>query len=168
LATAAGKNKTIARIIIAVQAALEIGRVLMSTAAAQAQVRASAAAVPAILPPGIPNPASFIAQANAAAQTALLQRQRVQSIAQIALATAGQLAGSYANAGGAGGGGGLPGNAGAPIAPIIPVGTTRLDSQTINDLGNRALNSRAYVLEADITDAQVRRRRIERAARLGG
>jgi hypothetical protein len=71
--------------------------------------------------------------------------------------------------GGGGGGGAIPANANAPLTPTAPVpqvGVTRLDAQTVNNLGNKAV--RAYVLETDITDQQTRQRRIERAAVLGG
>jgi hypothetical protein len=68
---------------------------------------------------------------------------------------------------GGGGGGNIPSNAAAPLLPQTPsVGVTRLDAQTVNNLGNKAV--RAYVLETDITDQQTRQRRIERAAVLGG
>jgi hypothetical protein len=71
--------------------------------------------------------------------------------------------------GGGAGGATFPGNASAPLSPAAPsptVGVTRLDAQTVNNLGNKAV--RAYVLETDITDQQTRQRRIERAAVLGG
>ena len=68
---------------------------------------------------------------------------------------------------GGGGGANIPSNAAAPLLPQTPsVGVTRLDAQTVNNLGNKAV--RAYVLETDITDQQTRQRRIERAAVLGG
>ena len=70
-----------------------------------------------------------------------------------------------------GGGAGVPsgltaGNsATAPIAPQAQVGTTQLAQGTINQLQNA--NTRAYVVESDITGAQSRVTRLNRAARLG-
>lgn len=56
-------------------------------------------------------------------------------------------------------------NTAAPIAPPPPQATTtRLDQQSINELGSAT--SRAYVLESDVTNKQERIKRINRAARL--
>lgn len=56
-------------------------------------------------------------------------------------------------------------NTSAPIVPPPPQATTtRLDQQSINDLGSAT--SRAYVLESDVTNKQERIKRINRAARL--
>ena len=69
-----------------------------------------------------------------------------------------------------GGGGAVPsglqgGGTTAPIAPQAQVGTTQLAQGTINQLQNA--NTRAYVVESDITGAQSRVTRLNRAARLG-
>jgi hypothetical protein len=70
-----------------------------------------------------------------------------------------------------GGGAGVPSgltagsSATAPIAPQAQVGTTQLAQGTINQLQNA--NTRAYVVESDITGAQSRVTRLNRAARLG-
>ena len=51
----------------------------------------------------------------------------------------------------------------APVKPTV--GTTTLDSKTINQIGNAAV--KAYVVEADVTGKQERITRLSRAARLG-
>ena len=71
---------------------------------------------------------------------------------------------------GGGGGSAVPsglqgGGGAAPIAPQAQVGTTQLAQGTINQLQNA--NTRAYVVESDITGAQSRVTRLNRAARLG-
>jgi hypothetical protein len=70
-----------------------------------------------------------------------------------------------------GAGGGAPSisapTATAPIAPTLPLTqtVTQLQSRTINDL--QSATTRAYVVESDVTGAQERIRRLNRAARLG-
>lgn len=61
----------------------------------------------------------------------------------------------------------------APSAPIAPTaGSTSLDADSINAVGNAAAggvnNVRAYVVESDSADARERAERLNRAARLGG
>ncbi len=54
----------------------------------------------------------------------------------------------------------------AQNAPITPQNTnTRLDAQSLNQIGNAA--TRAFVVESDVTGNQERVRRLNRAARLG-
>jgi chromosome segregation ATPase len=70
---------------------------------------------------------------------------------------------------GGGGGGTIPSasQATAPIAPALPLTqtVTQLQSGTINQL--QSATARAYVVESDVTGAQERIRRLNRAARLG-
>jgi hypothetical protein len=70
---------------------------------------------------------------------------------------------------GGGGGGTIPSasQATAPIAPALPLTqtVTQLQSGTINQL--QSATTRAYVVESDVTGAQERIRRLNRAARLG-
>jgi hypothetical protein len=53
----------------------------------------------------------------------------------------------------------------APLQPTLATAQTRLDSQSVNDMSNRAI--RTFVLESDVSDAQTRIREINRRARLG-
>jgi FtsZ-interacting cell division protein YlmF len=72
-------------------------------------------------------------------------------------------------AGALSGGGGSPSASqaaqAAPLQPQAQSVNTRLDAQSLNQLGNAA--SRAYVVESDVTGNQERIRRLNRAARLG-
>ncbi len=56
----------------------------------------------------------------------------------------------------------------APLSPALPVVQTNslIDQASINQLGNAT--TRAYVVEADVTDSQEKISRLNRAARLGG
>lgn len=66
--------------------------------------------------------------------------------------------------GASGGGGGAP-SITAPKAPLTPQAqTTRLDQQSINQVGNAA--NRTFVLESDVSNNQERIRRLNRAARI--
>ena len=65
----AGKNEAIGNILFTIQKAIEIGKIISTTASSIAQIRAGAAAVVPFLPPyGIPNPASAAAKLYAAKQ----------------------------------------------------------------------------------------------------
>lgn len=66
---------------------------------------------------------------------------------------------------GGGGGGAASISAPAPIQPQAQVTNTRLDQNSLNQIGNAA--NRAYVLESDVSSQQERVTRLNRAARLG-
>lgn len=73
---------------------------------------------------------------------------------------------------GGGGGGSVPaaGSVGGPAAaPVAPIAQSTLIAQpSVQDIGNASRGGRAYVLDADVNNAQERNARLERAARLGG
>jgi hypothetical protein len=165
----AGKSEVVGNILYTIQKAIEIGKIISSTSSAIAQVSASTAAVPAILPPGVPNPAFPIAVSIGAKKIAGLKIAAGASIASIVASSIAKFKGGgvaapptqAASAAASGGTGGA-----APIAPAPPLVNTRtqLDSQSIQQLGSAT--NRAYVVESDITNSQERIRRINRAARL--
>ena len=69
---------------------------------------------------------------------------------------------------GAGGGGSAP-SISAPSAPIAPKsGTTTLDQNSINNMGNAAQPVRAYMTDTDAVSNRERNERLNRAARIGG
>jgi hypothetical protein len=168
LAAVAGDNEKLANLIYAVQKALEIGKIISSTASSIAQVTAGVASIPAILPPGVPNPSFAVAAAIGAKKIATLKIGAGIGIASIAASSIAKFKNGSGNiAGGVGIEGGGVGGA-APIAPQVAspqLGTTQLAQATINQLQNA--NTRAYVVESDITGAQSRVTRLNRAARLG-
>ena len=169
LAAIAGDNEKLANLIYGVQKALEIGKIISSTASSIAQVTAGVFAVPTVLPPGFPNPAFIQAAAVGAKKIATLKIGAGIGIASIAATSIAKFKGGSGSVGGGGGdlqGGGIGGA--APIAPQVAspqLGTTQLAQATINQLQNA--NTRAYVVESDITGAQSRVTRLNRAARLG-
>jgi hypothetical protein len=169
LAAIAGDNEKLANLIYAVQKALEIGKIISSTASSIAQVTAGVASIPAILPPGVPNPSFAVAAAIGAKKIATLKIGAGIGIASIAASSIAKFKNGSGSVGGGGGdlqGGGIGGA--APIAPQVAspqLGTTQLAQATINQLQNA--NTRAYVVESDITGAQSRVTRLNRAARLG-
>jgi hypothetical protein len=162
LASLAGDNEKLANIIFAISKALEIGRIITTTAGAIAEVTANTAAIPAILPPGVPNPAFPPAVAIGAKKIAALKIGAAASIATIA---ASSIAKFKTGSGGAGSvQGGFAETAQAPIVPQLPAAqTTNISRQSINDLGNQAV--RAYVIETDVTGNQQRMAAIKQRAR---
>ncbi len=160
----AGRNEAIGNIFFAIQKGIEIGRIISSTTAAIAKVSADTASIPAILPPGVPNPAFPIAVATGTKKIIGLKIGAAAGIANIIASSVGKF-----KSGGSVGGrleGSQTGGA-APIAPTPSpqVQSTLLNTQAIQQMGNAT--NRAYVIESDVTNSQERIRRINRAARLG-
>jgi hypothetical protein len=143
----AGRNTAASKVLAIAQATID-------TYASVATVFAQAAKNPAT----IPFPAFPSQQAGAALVAGLARVKAITSV-QVPFA-----------AGGGGGGGNAPSvrDVGtAPIAPSLPLTqtVTQLQSRTINEL--QSATTRAYVIESDVTGAQERIRRLNRAARLG-
>jgi hypothetical protein len=164
LSSLVGENEKLANIIFAIQKAIEIGKIFTSTSSAITQVAAQTASIPAILPPGIPNPAFAIASAIGAKKIAGLKINAAAQIAGIVGSTISKFkSGSSASPK-------TPSTEGGGAAPISPnslfqtASVTRLDQQSINQLGSAT--NRAYVVESDITNQQEKIVRINRAARL--
>jgi len=165
LASLVGENEKLANIIFAIQKAIEIGKIFTSTSSAITQVAAQTAAIPAILPPGIPNPAFAIATAIGAKKIAGLKINAAAQIAGIVGSTISKFKSGSSESPK------TPSTDGGGAAPISPnslfqsASVTRLDQQSINQLGSAT--NRAYVVESDITNQQEKIIRINRAARLG-
>lgn len=144
----AGKNKALAIAGVVVEQAASIGRIISNTGVANAK---AVAASP--LTAGMPWVA--INSATAGLSIASSVAAGIKAVQQINQAQPGGSSGSAISASGSA----------APIAPAAPqVSTTRLDQQTINEMGSAT--NRAYVLETDVTNSQERIKRINRAARL--
>jgi hypothetical protein len=162
LSSLAGENEKLANVIFAISKALEIGRIISTTAGAITQVNANTLAIPAILPPALVNPAFVTAAVIGAKKIATLKLGAAASIATIAAASISK----FKSGGGGGGGiqGGSAATAQAPIIPQLPAAqTTNISRQSINDLGNQAV--RAYVIETDVTGNQQRMAAIRQRAR---
>jgi hypothetical protein len=167
LSSIAGDNEKIANVIFAIQKAIEIGRIISSTSAAIAQVQAGVAAVPAILPPGIPNPAFAAATAIGIKKTLGLKLSAAAQIAEIAAASISKFKGGGGTAPSGGGAQAISGGGSvAPLQPQIPQAIQNQQLQTsVNQLATQT--SRAYVVESDVSNSQERIRRINRAATFG-
>lgn len=161
------KNKGIQKVALIAENAVTIAKIILDTQKQIASAAASAALVPPLLPPGIPNPAWFAAKAFAAKQIAFAKVNAGIGIATSIAATAKGL--SQLGGGSAGGGGGATGGGAslpnAPAAPLQPQAeTTLLNQGQVNQIGNVA--ARAYVVESDVSGNQQRIQRLERAARI--
>lgn len=167
LSSIAGDNEKIANVIFAIQKAIEIGRIISSTSAAIAQVQAGVAAVPAILPPGIPNPAFAAATAIGIKKTLGLKLSAAAQIAEIAAASISKFKGGGGTAPSGGGAQAISGGGSvAPLQPQIPQAIQNQQLQTsVNQLATQT--ARAYVVESDVSNSQERIRRINRAATFG-
>lgn len=149
LSQVAGKNK-----------ALAIAGLVIEKGAAIAKVITQMNTVQPFLPGGIPNPSYIPARIAGGLSIAAIVAAAAQGLQTIN--SAGVPGGS---GGSTGGGGSVATGAAAPIAPPAPQATvTRLDNQSINQMGNAT--NRAYVIESDVTNSQERIKRINRAARL--
>ena len=138
----AGKSKAVA-----------IAGLLIEKGAAIAKIVTQMMSVPAILPPGFPNPAFIPARIGGALSIASVIAASVQGIQSINSAAAG------------GSGGGMPSiSTQSPMIPQVPTAqVTQLNQQSINDIGNQAV--RAYVIESDVTSNQQRITAIRQRAR---
>ena len=143
LSQIAGKSKAVA-----------IAGLLIEKGAAIAKIVTQMMSVPAILPPGIPNPAFIPARIGGALSIASVIAASAQGIQSINSAAAGS-----------GGSGSMPSmSAQAPVVPQLPQAqTTNISQQSINDIGNQAV--RAYVIESDVTSNQQRIAAIRQRAR---
>lgn len=83
LQAAAGQNEEAAKVALGIQKAVAIANIIVGTQAAIASATAALAAIPAILPPGIPNPEFGAAAAITAAQIGALKATAALSIGTI-------------------------------------------------------------------------------------
>lgn len=143
LAQIAGKNKSVA-----------IAGLLIEKGAAIAKIITQMNTVPAILPPGIPNPAFIPSRIGGILSIASVVAASAQGIQQI----------NQAGSGGSGTSSVPAISTQAPMVPQLPTPqTTNISRESINDLGNQAV--RAYVIETDVTGNQQRMAAIRQRAR---
>ena len=166
----AGKNKTIALSIIAIQKGLAIADVVVGAAKGIAAAQVALASVPAFIGV-VPNPAWAAQAAITAKSIALTKITAGTSIASILAAGIGQ-ASSITSGGGSGGGSTSPsgggGGAGATAPQFNVVGNTGVN-QLAGVIGNKeAAPVQAYVVANNVTTAQSLDRNIIASATLGG
>ena len=165
----AGKNKTIALSIIAIQKGLAIADVVVGAAKGIAAAQVALASVPAFIGV-VPNPAWAAQAAITAKSIALTKITAGTSIASILAAGIGQ-ASSITSGGGGGGGSTSPsggGGGGATAPQFNVVGSTGVN-QLAGVMGAQQQTPvQAYVVANNVTTAQSLDRNIIQSATLGG
>lgn len=160
----AGKNKAVALSILAVQKGLAIADIIVNASKALAVGAANLATIPAVLPPGIPNPAFPLAVAATAKSAVITKITAATSIASILAAGIGQA--QSITSGGGGGGGGASSGGGSAAAPpsfnIVGQNSNNQLAQTI--AGQQQQPLQAYVVSGNVSSAQsLDRNRIDTA-----
>jgi len=164
----AGKNKTIALSILAIQKGLAIADVVVGAAKGIAAAQVALAAVPAFIGV-VPNPAWAAQAAITAKSIALTKITAGTSIASILAAGIGQAA-SITSSGDGGGGSTSPsgGGGGATAPQFNVVGSTGVN-QLAGVMGAQQQTPvQAYVVANNVTTAQGLDRNIIQSATLGG
>jgi len=168
----AGKNKSVALGILAVQKGLAIADVVVGASKAIALSTANLAMVPAVLPPGVPNPAYPFALASSVKSKIATKISAGASIASILAAGIGSA--SSINAGGGGGGGASGGGGGGAISTpasaqpsinVVGASKTNAIAETIAQQGQQPI--KAYVVANDVTTQQGLDRNIVSSASIG-
>ena len=148
----AGKSKAVALGILAIQKGLAIAEVISNASKGIAVSNANLATVPAILPPGVPNPAYPLAVASNLKNIAATKISAATSIATILAQT---VASAKTTLGGGGGGGSAPASGGgtqAPAPSFNVVGNSGVN-QIAQTLGNQQ-PVQAYVVANNVTTQQ--------------
>ena len=160
----AGKNKTVALSILAVQKGLAIADIIVNASKALAVGASNLATIPAVLPPGIPNPALPLAISATAKSAVLTKITAATSIASILAAGIGQ-AQSITSGGGGGGGGSAGGGGAAAAAPSFNIVGQNSNNQLAQTIaGQQQQPVQAYVVSGNVSSAQsLDRNRIDTA-----
>jgi hypothetical protein len=150
----AGKNKAIALGILAIQKGLAIADIVVNASKAIAVGQANLALVPAVLPPGIPNPAYPLAVANTAKSALLTKITAATSIASILTAGIGQSKSIISGGGGAGAssGGGVGGSSTPPNFNIVGQNPNNQLAQSIANRQSQPIE--AYVVSGNVSTSQ--------------
>jgi hypothetical protein len=166
----AGKNKTVALAILAVQKGLAIADIVVGASKAIAISNANLALIPAILPPGIPNPAYPFAVANNLKSILATKISAATGIASILASGVSQASsikgGSVSNSGSVGQIGSSSSPAPVSAAPTFNVVGTSGVNQIAQTLGSQS-PIKAYVVANDVSSQQSLDRNIVKTATLG-
>lgn len=162
----AGKNKAISLGILAVQKGLAIADVVIGASKSIAVSNANLAMVPAILPPGIPNPAYPFAVASnlkGILSTKISAATSIASILASGIGTASSITAGGGNSSSSGGGISTP----STSQPINVVGASQTNAiaQTMMQQGQTPI--KAYVVANDVTTQQALTRNIVKSASIG-
>jgi hypothetical protein len=163
----AGKNKGIALAILAVQKGLAIAEIISNASKGIAVSQANLSLIPAILPPGIPNPAYPFAVASHIKNVAATKIGAATSIATIlaqGISSAKSTLGGNAGAGASAPSGG--GSAGGASAPSFNVVGNAGVNQIATTLGKEQPPVQAFVVSKQMTNQQEMDRNIVKNATL--
>lgn len=169
----AGKNKAVALGILAVQKGLAIADIVVNASKAIAVSNANLALIPAILPPGIPNPAFPFAVASNLKSILSTKISAATGIASILASGIGQASSITGGSNGGGGGAGTPPSSAsnvnattaAPNFNVVGASSTNQLAQTIGNQQNQPI--KAYVVASDVTTQQGLDRNIIKSATIG-
>jgi hypothetical protein len=162
----AGKNKTIAMSILAIQKGLAIADIVVGASKSIAAAQAALAATPAVIGV-VPNPMYAVQAAATVKGIALTKITAATSIASILAASIGQA--KSITGGESGGGGSAPGGGGGSAAPQFNVVGNSGVNQLAETMQGRSAQApiQAYVVANDVTTAQGLNRNIVTNASLG-
>lgn len=161
LGNIAGENEAVQKAALLIEKGAAIAKIVVSAQTSIASSRAFATAVPLILPPGIPNPAKPIAEADAARGAIRTKVGAAIGIANILATTISSFKTPSSGGGGFGGGA----NVSAPSFNVVGASATNQLAQTVAGQINEPL--RAYVVGSDISDQQELDRSIISTAGIG-
>ncbi|HPE43113.1 MAG TPA: phage tail tape measure protein [Bacteroidales bacterium] len=95
--TLVGQESAVGTALFLFQKAFAIADIIKSASVAKAQIAANLAAIPRIVPPGLPNPMFGLALASSAAQQAALKASTIANIAEIVATTIPKLVTQFAS-----------------------------------------------------------------------
>lgn len=162
LGNIAGENEAVQKAALLIEKGAAIAKIVVSAQTSIASSRAFATAVPLILPPGIPNPAKPIAEADAARGAI---RTKVGAAIGIANILATTISSFKKPSSGGSSGSGSGANVSAPSFNVVGASATNQLAQTVAGQVNEPL--RAYVVGSDISDQQELDRSIISTAGIG-
>ena len=162
----AGKNKTIALGILAIQKGLAIADIVVGASKSIAAAQAALAATPAVIGV-VPNPMYAVQAAATVKGIALTKITAATSIASILAASIGQA--KSITGGDSGGGGSAPSGSGGSAAPQFNVVGNSGVNQLAETMQGRSAQApiQAYVVAQNVTTAQSLNRNIVSNASLG-
>jgi len=162
LGNLAGENEALAKAALVVEKGAAIAKVIITAQTSIAARTASANAIPAFLPPfGTPNPAAFVAQAEAIKANTRTKIGAALSIATILSTAIGKKGGGAKDTGGGGGGRVIE----APDFNVVGASQTSQLAETV--AGQQSKPVKAFVVGKDISTQQELDRNITNTASFG-
>jgi len=148
LRTIAGENEAVQKAALLIEKGAAIAKIVINAQSSIASSRAFAAAVPLIIPPGVPNPAKPLAEADAAQGAIRTKVGAAIGIANILATTISSFKTPSSASGGGGRGSGGKTVVNAPDFNVVGASATNQLAQTVAGQVNTPL--RAYVVGSDV------------------